>query len=105
MDDDLTIKIQKLKGASNYRIWSAEISAYLEGKGLLNVTLGLELCPNEPATGPTPTPSTGAEDRGPEETPLEKWKRKDAKSRSRIMTHCQTYMKDKIVHLQTAKEM
>jgi hypothetical protein len=40
-----------------------------------------------------------------EETPLEKWKRKDAKSRSLIMTYCYNHMKDKIVHLQTAKEM
>jgi hypothetical protein len=89
MDDgDKTIRIQKLKGSSNYRIWSAEVSAYLEGKGLLNVTLGIELCPNEPATGPTPTPSTRSlDDRGLEETPLEKWKRKDARSRSLIITH------------------
>jgi hypothetical protein len=45
MDDEKTIKIQKLKGASNYRTWSAEIKAHLEGKGLLNVVLSNELRP------------------------------------------------------------
>src|SRR5271168_470844 len=110
MDDDKTIKIQKLKGASNYRIWSAEISAHLEGKGLLNVTLGNELKPNTPRPrapvrnqrpqrnrrqGGAATPAPEAEPEpaplaevagGPGETPLEKWKRKDAKARSLIMT-------------------
>ena len=46
MDDEKTIKIQKLKGASTYRIWSSKISAHLEGKRLLNVSLGNELRPN-----------------------------------------------------------
>jgi hypothetical protein len=46
-DSDKTIKIQRLKGASNYRIWSAEISAHLEGKGLMGVTLGEEPKPDE----------------------------------------------------------
>jgi hypothetical protein len=128
MDDEKTIKIQKLKGASNYRIWSAEIRAHLEGKGLLNVALGNELRPTgsstprarapnrssgtrrsrrAPILEPSPGPALLAEveDRGLEDTPLERWKRKDAKARSLIMTHCQTNMKDKIVHLETAKEM
>jgi hypothetical protein len=72
MEDDKTIRIQRLKGASNYRIWSAEVSAHLEGKGLLNVTLGLEPCISETATqttgDPTPTPSLGEL----EEAPLKK---------------------------------
>lgn len=46
MDDEKTIKIQRLKGASNYRIWSAEISAHLAGKGLMGVTLGKEPKPD-----------------------------------------------------------
>jgi hypothetical protein len=56
---------------------------------------------------PSPEPASPADDeyRGSDETPLERWKRKDARARSLIMTHCQTNMKDKIVHLETAKEM
>ena len=108
MDDDKTIKIQKLKGASNYRIWSAEISAHLEGKGLLNVTLGNELKPNTPRPrapvrnqqpqrnqrqGGAATLALEAElELAPpaevEETLLEKWKRKDAKARSLIIAYC-----------------
>jgi hypothetical protein len=132
MDDDKTIKIQKLKGTSNYRIWSAEIRAHLEEKGLLNVALGNELRPtgsnlrsrapncsprtqrsrrqanaDAPMPDPSPEPTSPADDeyRGLDETPLERWKKKDARARSLIMTHYQTNMKDKIVHLETAKEM
>lgn len=125
-ESDKTIKIQKLKGASNYRTWSAEISAHLEGKGLLGVTLGNEPRPDgldtpqsstQPVDNPRnrrdgkqtsaarPSSSPGVERGSLDEGPLEKWRRKDDKSRSLIMTHCQTHMKDKIVHLQTAKEM
>jgi hypothetical protein len=132
MDDDKTIKIQKLKGASNYRIWSAEIRAHLEGKGLLNVALGNEPRParsnprsrapnrsprtrqsrrqaNADALVPDPSlePTSPADDeyRGSDETPLKRWKRKDARARSLIMTHYQTNMKDKVVHLEIAKEI
>jgi hypothetical protein len=128
MDDGKTIKIQKLKGALNYRIWSAEIRTNLEGKGLLNVALSNEprpagtstpraRAPNRssrsrrsrraPTPEPSPEPALPAEskDGGSEDTPLERWKRKDIKARSLIMTHCQANMKDKIVHLETSKEM
>lgn len=112
-DSDKTIKIQRLKGASNYRIWSAEISAHLEGKGLMGVTLGEEPKPDElntphwntQAVGTTEASSSGVESGSIEDSSLDKWKRKDAKSRSLIMAHCQTHIKDKIVHLQTAREM
>ena len=86
-DSDKTIKIQRLKGASNYRIWSAEISAHLEGKGLMGVTLGEEPKPDElntphwniKAVGTTEGSSSGVESGSIEDSSLDKWKRKDAK--------------------------
>lgn len=123
--NDGTVKIYKLKGASNYRIWSAEVSALLEGKGLLGITLGDETRPDGLHTPQSSTQTVGGsrnrrggqasiarhtspvetEDRGLEESPIDKWRRRDARSRSLIMTYCQVHMKDKIVHLTTAKEM
>src|ERR1700722_7290575 len=111
-ESDKAFKIPKLKGASNYRIWSAEMRAYLEGKGLLDDTIGDEPKPDGPVfanshSGPgQPDVQASRESIEPlEENLLEKWRRKDARSRSLIMSNCQAHMKGKIVNLMTEKEM
>ena len=65
-ESDKVVKIPKLKGASNYCIWNAEMRAYLGGKGLLHVTIGDELRPDDP--GPT-NPRSGQACPNVQETP------------------------------------
>jgi hypothetical protein len=55
-EDEKSPKIPKLTGPANYRIWAEEVRSFLEGRGLLDITLGLEPRPQS-TSGPSSSSS------------------------------------------------